>query len=210
MMTSSEYRAVDDVASYLPFDVLDIQQANDAFVHWRAAQTDEARHVVDLWTYCYVRRYFLAKFAQRNTRQAADLEMVISRAFRKATGRMQSVKNPDRYAHWVSVICRNTFINYLRSRRDHQPLPEGGLAAPQPHRDYGDAALMAAALEAAIGRLPEFLQEVAYLRLVEEVDYEEISRRVDKPLPILRSYVSKSLKRLRKDPALLQYLSPRD
>ena len=69
-----------------------------------------------------------------------------------------------------------------------------------------DAAMVHEGLRRAIERLPEFSREIAYLRFIENASYQDIARRMDKPLPIVRSYVNKAMVKLRSDLVFLAYL----
>ncbi|HKL88843.1 MAG TPA: hypothetical protein VJ884_07535, partial [Salinibacter sp.] len=55
---SSRLRTILD---QLPFAVDDSDAANDVFRRWRENGDPEAERLVDMWTYCFVCRYFLAK-----------------------------------------------------------------------------------------------------------------------------------------------------
>jgi len=88
-----------------------------SFRQWQTQADDEAGYHVDLWTYCFIRRYFLVKFAREAYGGPADLEALIEKAYRKVQSRRHTVADTARYASWVSVVCKNTFLNYLRGRR---------------------------------------------------------------------------------------------
>lgn len=197
---------LDAVAAHLPFHLSETDQVNAAFSRWREEGAEEARRIVDLWTYCYIRRYYLVKFMRDPAPSASDLDALVERAYVKVEEHRIGIRDPGRYAHWVSVVCRNTFLNHLRRRRPHVSLDEEGgpvlvseeLPAPP------DFAFVLQVVLAAIARLPAYLQEVSRLRFVERRSYEQIGEATGKPLPIIRSYVHKALARLRQDPELLQ------
>ena len=69
-----------------------------------------------------------------------------------------------------------------------------------------DAGMVHEGLRQAIKRLPEYLREVAYLRLIKDTPYQDIEQFTGKPLPIVRSYVNKAVLKLRSDPVFLLYL----
>ena len=105
---------------------------------------------------------------------------------------------------WVSVICRNTYVNFVTRRKFVTTLDE---ATDDLHNspDIGlaeDAGALYLALSKAIERLPAFLQSVARMRFVEDLSYEEISRMTGKSPPTIRAYVHKVCKRFREDPGL--------
>ena len=58
----------------------------------------------------------------------------------------------------------------------------------------------------AIDRLPNFLQEVARLYFTQQRKYDEIGQITGKPVPTIRAYVNKAVKRFRQDRVLLAYV----
>lgn len=208
-MSSSPFESLDALASKLPFHIDDVDAVNDSFVRWFKAPAKEDRFVVDLWTYCFIRRYFLIKLVQESSMGPADFDELVDRTFLKIEGSIGRVKRPAHYANWVSVICKNTFLNYLRDRRHAVSLnedPDPQIAA-EPVRAYGDAGFTRVAVHRAIDRLPRYLQECVRLRFIDGLTYEEISERTGFPLPRIRSYINKAMKRFREDDRLLAYLT---
>jgi DNA-directed RNA polymerase specialized sigma24 family protein len=112
--SSSQLRTVID---RLPFPVDDTRAANDAFRRWTQDNAQAAKRVVDLWTYCYVCRYFLSKSARGTFQNASDADELTTRAYQKVQKHRDSVRDPSRYANWVSVVCKNTLLNYARRNR---------------------------------------------------------------------------------------------
>ncbi len=211
-MPGSPFEALDALASRLPFHLEDTDAANAAFVRWRSSGSDADRRIVQLWTYCFIRRYYTVKFVQDSGSGAADLDELIDKTFLKAEESSSEIKTPDRYTAWVSVICKNNYLNYLRSRKPALSLDaEGGpeLVAEKP-AVYDDVGLARDAVRKAIERLPAYLQECATLRFVDGLSYEEMSERTGHPLPRIRSYVNKAVARFRSDETLLAYLRRED
>lgn len=201
-------RALDDVLAHLPFPLDAFGEANAAFAAARTAPPAErpaAARTVELWTYCYVRRYYLFKFLREEHLPVTDVDALVSKAFLRARDNFERVEDPARFTAWVSRICVNTFINYLRSvgRHTTELEEEAHLepTAPEAGRLH-DRAVVRHAFDQAIGRLPPSLQDVARLRLLEHHSYDAISEATGRPVPSVRTYVNKSLARLREDPAL--------
>lgn len=207
-MPRSAFESLDALAARLPFHIDDVASANDAFLRWRRTGSEADRRTVQLWTYCFIRRYFLVKFLQETTYGPADLDHVIDTAFRKAIGSSADIKNPGRYGHWVSKICKNTFLNYLRGRRRPLPLEDAPPLVGESPTAYNDPGLAHDALVRAIERLPDYLRDCARLRFLEEMSYEEIAARTGFPLPRIRSYVNKAVNRFREDDELLDFFDP--
>jgi RNA polymerase sigma factor (sigma-70 family) len=204
MTLKATMRSLDEVAAYLPFHVDDFDAANAAFERWRTSEAPEDLELVELWTYCYTRRYFVAKFLRDSAYGSTHLDLLVGKAFTRVRKNLAKVKQPGRFANWVSVICKNTFINFLRRYRDQAPLDEARTAAP-PRTDHYEHDRLAArrAVERAIGRLPPSLQTVARLRFLENQPYDYIVEQTGRPAASVRSYVNKAVTRMREDPELI-------
>lgn len=201
-MTFSTLRNVTDV---LPFSLDDTDQVDQAFVRWRQNPSSGDKSLVDTWTYCYIYRYFLLKLASSASQKPLLLDRLVSNAFNDIQGSLHSIRCPNCYTHWVSKICRNTFISYLRARRSMVSLDLGEpmlVDEMPPVSAARDATVVFQSIRAAIEALPDYLREVARLRLLENHSYGAIRAETGKPLKTLRSYVSKALIRLRRNPQL--------
>ncbi len=138
----------------------------------------------------------------------SDLDAVTDVALRRVEVGRATVLSPDCLDAWVSVVCRNAYLNFVRSRRPCRPLtdfdsvedPRDGLAARY------DRGIVRTALLDAIGRLPSFLREVARLRFAESWTHAMIAERTGKRMPIVRSYANKAANRLREDAHLMKVL----
>ena len=45
--------------------------------------TRQQKILIDLWTYCYVRKYFLIKFLRRGAFQASELDQLVEKTYQK-------------------------------------------------------------------------------------------------------------------------------
>ena len=201
---SSELRTVID---QLPFSVDDTDAANDAFRRWVEQNDPKAEQIVDLWTYCYVCRYFLSKSTQGAFNNSSDADELITRAFRKVQDNCDGVRNPDRYASWVSVVCKNTFLNYTRRDQFSESIEdeEGPTLTAEKRQSTAEIGFVREAFNEAIDRLPNYLREPARLYFLEDREFEEISEAVDKPVATVRTYKHKAVKQLRTDDRLQEY-----
>ena len=202
------FSSLDRVAAHLPFGLHETDQVNAAFESWLQDGDPEQKRVVDLWTYCFVRRYVLLKFTVEQGATASDLEMLVERMYRRIDEKRGTIEDALRYAAWVSVVCKHTYLNYLRSSNrtlvfesTHMPL-----SVTEPEDIGYDKAVLLDALHAACDRLPPYLREVARMRFIQDLPYVEMARRTQLPLPIIRSYVSKILHRFRSDHLLTRLL----
>lgn len=206
---SSHLRTVLD---QLPFAVEDSDAANAAFRRWKENEDPEAKRLVDLWTYCYVCRYFLAKSSGNTFDSAAAPSELITRAYEKVQEKREGVRDPSRYASWVSVVCKNTFLNHTRYDRTEESInkergPTLQANEPKPTAEYG---FVREALQDAIERLPDYLQEPARLYFLEDLEFEEISDAIGKAVPTVRTYKHKALQKLREDETLREFVDGTD
>lgn len=206
---SSELRTVID---RLPFAVDDTDAANDAFRRWKHGGDPDAKQLVDLWTYCYVCRYFLSKSTQGTFDNSSDADELITRAYRKVQKNRDGVRNPDRYANWVSVVCKNTFLNYTRRDQFSESIEaeEGPILTAREKRPIAEVGFVREAFDEAIDRLPEYLQKPARLYFLEDRGFKEISEAVNKPVATVRTYKHKAVKHLRTDDRLREYVDHAD
>ena len=205
-MSRSSFHSLEKLAGKLPFHLDDTSAINQTYLRWHEDRNSDDRRVIQLWTYCYIRRYFLLKFARETWYSPGDLDAIIESAFRKVESREFQIRQPERYASWVSVLCKNTFINYIRggqrwlSLRD-APLHALATETPMP---YNDSRHNRQALLQAIGRLPCYLQKCAMLRFVHGLSYKEISIRTGYETPCVRTFAYKIVQCLSKDEEFLR------
>lgn len=212
MTLKATIRSMDEVAAYLPFHVDDVDRANEVFVRWRETGDPQDLRLIELWTYCYTRRYFIAKFLRDSAYGPTDLDQLVSKAFTRAHDNLEDVAVPERFASWVSVICRNIFLNFVQryrepfyldeSRIDESRLPSASTIPAGEH----DRQAALRAVERAIRRLPPAIREVARMRFLEDRPYDYISDSTGRPVPSVRAFTHKAVLRLREDPALRQLL----
>ena len=201
MSLLDEFRSLRKLSEKLPFALDDVAQANDAFVRWR--EGDEAMRVsIDLYAYLYAKRYFLSKFITNRDLPPTEYDLLVSQAFERVQNSTSTIKKAERFASWLSVVCVNLFRNYLRRRRKVTNFEDD-----EADRLVGDAidlssldeGALATALLAAIVRLPDYLRDIAHLRLIENQSYDQIAEATGRDRATLRSYVNKALSQLRAD-----------
>ncbi|MEM8600336.1 MAG: sigma-70 family RNA polymerase sigma factor [Bacteroidota bacterium] len=210
MSSQAHRRALDALCAQLPFPLDAYDEANAAFAAMRAeAATARAEasvaKTVDLWTYAYVLRYYHTKYLREESMGVTDIDALVDKAFMRARENYNRVADPARFAAWVSKICRNTFLNFLRgSRRRTTTLDEEAHLEPSPPEaaEHFDRTVIRHTLDRAIDRLPPSLQEVARRRLLHREAYDAIAEATGRPLASVRTYVNKAITRLREDPAM--------
>lgn len=206
MSAQAILNSIDVVAGVLPFRLDDYERVNHAFAESSERGSDESKRLVDVWTYCYVSRYFAVQFLRSGQPALSDLDKLIDRAFLKIRVGSPRLRSPGKYTSWVSTVCRNTYLNYIRSYRlEWLEDPENVVAEAKLSEGY-DLGLLADTLSRVIDDLPPFLKEAARLRFFSGLSYREISERTGQPVPTLRAYANKSLKLIRRHPQLQRIL----
>ncbi len=199
------------ITKHLPFAIDDSEAVNDLYATFVSTPTPKRKRLVELWTYGYIYSYMAAKHAGGSIRQVSDMEELISTVYTKVQNGRSTIKNPDKYAHWVSVVAKNTFINYVNRNRvettsihdPEQPTLEQVGAAEQIDEQVG---LLRSILENAIQRLPPYLRRVAHMHYFEGCTFKEIAECIDKEVSVVRVYKSRALKALREDDRLRDVL----
>ncbi|PAP76090.1 RNA polymerase sigma factor [Rubrivirga marina] len=191
-----------DLARHLPFAVDDFEAARETFVRWRAEGREADRETAQLWAYCYVVWYFYGKFARERTSGVSDIDGVIERAMKRLLRSMSSVRDPERFPQFVSVVCRNVLYSYRQRRRETVELDEH-VAPVAPAETSGlDRVLVRRLVARAVEALPPAISEVVRMRLLEKRSYQDIADATGRSLATTRTYYSKAIARLREDPDL--------
>lgn len=211
MRSTTHLAKLDALLDRLPFELDDVQSANKVFQNWVVHGRHRDRVIIDIWTYCYVWRNLITKFARNADLDKADFDILVARVFERIVDRRHTVRDDTRYANWVSVICRNFFVNYLRAHKKSLTTRHTNFAAlvDEPDDFDDDLVVLHQVLKSAIERLPNYLQSVVEMRLFQHKSYDEISAHTGKRVEVIRSYVNKAIKRMRED-RLLRRLIKRD
>ncbi len=163
----SHHSRLEVLTRELPFAIDDSDAAGRAYVRWLDTEARGDLDVVQLWAYSYTIRYFYAAFARERTSGASDLDAAIDQAYDRILRSLLSVHEPHKFAHYVSVICRNVLNTHRSRRREMVELDEDILLVTEGGaRDY-DRVVMARALDRAVDALPPAIREVAQMRLIE-------------------------------------------
>lgn len=163
---------------------------------------------VQLWTYAFIVRYFAHRCAQTCFLTETDCDRLVDRALHRIDAGKRLLAQPGAYGGWVAVVCRNLFIDELRSAARERPQ---AVSPRRVRRDEGpepdciaETRLTLDAVRSTLRSLPGYLRNVARLRLLDQISYAELSRLTGKPVPTLRAYVARATAvlrdRLRSDP----------
>ena len=180
----------------------DYQAAADAFGAWRASGDPDSYRTSLLWAYCYVTRYFAARFARERATFASDHDAAVGAAIDRLSKSFGDIRDPTRFPHYVSVLCRRVLLTHRSRYRGAVEIRDDDLWTSEPSLVPHDRALVRAGVREAIGRLAASIQEVARLRLLEGRSYQDIADALGRPIDSVRTYQSKAVRGLRADPGL--------
>ncbi len=211
MTPTTDLSKIEHLTVRLPFDLDDLNRANDAFMAWTKYRRLADQQIIDIWTYCYVWRNLIVKFSRNPHLNKSDFDLLVTRVFERIVDRRGTIRDEMRYTNWVSVICRNYFVNYLRGLKRNRPFLEQEIIDPvEEPQEYGDDYIVLNQIvRGAIHRLPFYLQQVVEMRLFDQMSYDEISLELNRKVEVTRSYYNKAMRRLRND-GLLRRLVKRD
>lgn len=195
------------VEQALPFGMEETDAARELFVRWHYARADSDLRLLEIWLYCYTQRYVLKKLARDRVKAVSDVDRLVERVYTRARDGMEEIEAPERFTHWVNVVCHHEYINARRSGQrwhtldDHDRVEETTTTEAEV-----DQFLVRRTVRRAVGRLPEALRRIAELRLLEGHSYHYIAAATQRPAPTVRTYTAKAIARLREDPELRQLL----
>lgn len=199
MSTRSILASIDAVSTSLPFGVDEYEQVNRVYGKWVREGNPSDRREVDVWTYCYVQRYFEVQSMRSSHALRSDADRLVDVTLRKLERVTYQLRQPERYTSWVSSICRNTYRTYVRTRRIRELNDPELLVSESENTGGYDVSTMYDALNTAIRHLPDFLRPIATMRFVESKSYREMAAVTGKSIPTLRSYTNRALNVLRAD-----------
>ena len=136
---------------------------------------------------------------------AVPMEDLLQEVFARALAHVGDFRGGSSFLTWATSIGLHLASDWRRTDVRHRRLaPPAAVTEPEP--PCRDAARAAHAVETrdavdrarhALDQLPEPMRIAVTLRVVEDEDYETIAERMQAPLPRVRQWVCRGLKRLR-------------
>ena len=107
------------------------------------------------------------------------------------------------FGQWIYTIARNTFIDYVRRRRDNLSIDSITAPSVAPTTDdEPDSRIINEQHSVQIARcmeaLPEKYRQMAELRFMREMSYDEIAEQVGLPIGTVKTQIFRARERLSK------------
>ena len=117
------------------------------------------------------RRYYpsLVAVAESVLRDHHTAEDAAQETLAAACRQLPGLNKPERFGAWIGAICRNVARDMLQQKK-RWPVQH----AAERWNDCPDDERMAA-LDDAVGQLPQHLREVIFLRFYNEMSYEQMA-----------------------------------
>ncbi len=142
----------------------------------------------------------LARHIRRIVRDDDTAQDILQDTMIRAHGALARLAEGTNTRAWLYRIATNVSLNHLRSRRRERAALERAAAerdGPVADDDHGSDDTYRAALWARVAGLPERQRLALTLRLADELDYEEIARRLGGTAQAARANVYQATRKLR-------------
>jgi len=143
----------------------------------------------------------LLGFIRRRVNDPDDAEDILQEVFLKIHTKIDTLEDGDRLVSWLYQITRNTIIDYYRSRRPADELPESLVVDPEPV-ESDPTAQLAAGLREFMTCLPDKYRRALVLTELDGLKQAELAGRMGISVSGAKSRVQRGREMLRQ--ALLE------
>lgn len=149
--------------------------------------------VYDLY-FDQINRYL--RYRVSNTWDADDLT---AQVFTKAFEHFDQCEQKDRIRAWIFQIAHNTYVDYLRKRKEHLPLDEQLISAnPDSHPEATAlAGEEVAKLKACMEQLSQDQRDVVLLKYFGDLKYNQIADVLGKKNNTVKTLGFRAIKKIR-------------
>jgi RNA polymerase sigma-70 factor, ECF subfamily len=138
----------------------------------------------------------LLGFIRRRVGAADVAEDILQDVFVKAYSRMDTLVNTDRIQSWLYRIARNTIIDYHRTRKSYEPLPDE-IEQQQENNTDEEWRKLGRCVLPMIEMLPEGYREAILLSDIDDLPLKEVAQLLNLSLPGAKSRVQRGRERLK-------------
>lgn len=143
-------------------------------------------------------------YVQRTGGNSDDAHDLLQETFVKVYLNLHRYNPVFTFGQWVYTIARNTFVDYIRKRRDELSIDvlQGGYSnispvsvAPTPEESYINTQ-QRSQLEHHLGRMTPRYRQLIELRFFKEYSYEEIASELQLPLGTVKTQIHRAREQL--------------
>jgi RNA polymerase sigma-70 factor, ECF subfamily len=138
----------------------------------------------------------LLSFIRRRVGASDLAEDILQDVFIKVYSGLDTLVNTDRIQSWLYRIARNTIIDYHRTRKSAEPLPDEIEQRPEHNMDEEWQELGRCVLP-MIEKLPEGYREAILLSDIDDLPLKEVAQRLNLSLPGAKSRVQRGREKLK-------------
>ncbi|MEW6586503.1 MAG: RNA polymerase sigma factor SigZ [Nitrospirota bacterium] len=132
----------------------------------------------------------LLAFIRKRINDKVAAEDILQDIFIRVHSRIDTLENRSRLESWLYQITRNAIIDFYRSRRPMEELPEG-LAQPKADREETNRRELSSCLTPMIQQLPERYRRAVQLSKIEGMTLKEIAEKENISLSGAKSRVQR-------------------
>ena len=131
-----------------------------------------------------------------------DANDLVQETFVKVFINLEKYDPKYTFGQWIYTIARNTFIDYVRRRRDNlsiESLVSAPSLAPTADEEPDQRIINeqhGAQIERCMASLPDKYRQMAELRFVRELSYEEIASQMGLPIGTVKTQIHRARERL--------------
>ncbi len=85
---------------------------------WRKTGKAEYLEKIQVWSYFWIKKYFLMKYINEQMRKPSDVELIIENAYIKFHQNVGKVRDPEGFNSWLRTICQNEMAEYYKTKRN--------------------------------------------------------------------------------------------
>ena len=164
--------------------------------HAIAAEMMQARHDSREATAWQEHRSELYRFVLRRVRDEASAEDIVHDVLVKAYSRQRTLKEPSKLRPWLYQITRNSIVDYYRSRKPVEAVPDEFVHENTDEEDDRAQKELARCLVPLLHELPDLYRQALRLAVFEGATQREVASRLGLSLSGAKSRVQRARKML--------------
>ncbi len=138
-------------------------------------------------------------YLQRTGGNAEDADDLLQETFIKVYLNLHRYDNSYTFGQWIYAIARNTFVDFMRKRRDDlsiDVIPSENYAASTSSTLTPEESIINSQqktqLEQFLERMPPRYRKLVELRFFRELSYEEIAEQMEMPMGTVKTQIHRA------------------